>query len=72
MRRYVTRAQHLCDDAWRSDWEDGAALRPGMTVMEHRREEPQWSGLVDQHGNELYRAPDETRPVGFLAKWTED
>lgn len=71
-RRYVTRAFHLADDAWGAMWESSEPHRTAITVVERRHEQPQETGLLDQYGNELFRLPDETRPVGFLTRWDDE
>lgn len=68
-KTYITRAFHLADDAWGKMWESSKPHRTDITVVERRHEQPQETGLLDQHGNPLFRLPDTPRPAGFLVKW---
>lgn len=70
MIRYVARPRRL-----RAYWDDEAdidsAAARSLTVHEPK-DEPQETGLVDQHGNDLMRLPAERRPIGFLHAYEDD
>lgn len=59
MPRYVSRPIAYDDDGW---WMDEGNPRSLMVHEDER--EPQPTGLLDQHGNELYRVEDR-HPIGF-------
>lgn len=70
MPRYVAmrRESHpeqsyVGDDYWRLD-------RSSIDVIVSERG-PRQTGLLDQHGNYLYRLPAE-RPAGFTSKWSDE
>jgi hypothetical protein len=48
------------------DW-DTADARKGSIEVREPTQEPEDTGLYDQHGNPLMRLPDARRPIGFLA-----
>jgi hypothetical protein len=69
MKRYVTLARRP-----RLYWEqieEPSGERQSIEVVEPKQEHPAETGLLDQHGNELFRVPDEPRPAGFLARWDD-
>ena len=56
MARYVSRRPRA--ETWCDGWDEGRLI-DNLTVVES---EPSFSGLLDQHGNEIWRMPD---PIGF-------
>ena len=54
---------YVGDDFWKID-------RTSIDVIVSEKG-PRHTGLLDQHGNCLYRLPPE-RPAGFTSKWTSD
>jgi hypothetical protein len=68
-KRYVTLARR--PRLYWEEIEEPPGQRQSITVVEPHRERPEETGLLDQHGNELFRVPDEPRPAGFLARWED-
>lgn len=54
--RYFTRPRAV---KVRAEWDDDVPLIPHLDVPDH---EPTFTGLLDDKGEEIWRAP---RPVGF-------
>ncbi|MGP0089638.1 MAG: hypothetical protein ACLPKB_06720 [Xanthobacteraceae bacterium] len=54
---------YVGDDYWKID-------RASIDVIVSEKE-PRRTGLLDRHGNDLYRLPQE-RPAGFTSKWSPD
>lgn len=54
---------YVGDDYWKID-------RASIDVIVFEKG-PRQTGLLDQHGNDLYRLPPE-RPAGFTSKWSSD
>ncbi len=54
---------YVGDDYWKID-------RSSIDVIVSEKG-PRQTGLLDQHGNFLFRLPPE-RPAGFTSKWSSD
>ena len=60
--RYVTKPR-----SW-DDWNDTASVGPDQRMVVHEVEDgPVKTGLVDQHGHDIYRVP-ERHAIGFRLK----
>jgi hypothetical protein len=73
MARYTTKTPR----AWIGVTEEGVELAsnaepmlPGQVVIEEEYS-PSWTGLIDVHGNRIYRLP-ERRRIGFITKDLDD
>ena len=73
MKRYAIRARRprLGHEDF-AEWSSDEIRHGSIEVHEPKEDGPQETGLVDQHGNELMRLPDERRPIGFLHAYEVD
>lgn len=58
MRRYICKPRRACDDDY--EWEPSITA----TMVVEPDHDPQPTGILDMHGNELW-AVDEMGPMGF-------